>query len=143
MTGQRTYATASDYAEFVVATDLSDTAITKLCRRASTVIDGLTRYAAYTVDEDGNPTDPDVTLAFTRATCAQVEWWDPKDGDTTGHDIDITGAGSNEGAVRIGSVTLGTTSSRESGTSRRDARIAPEAVEILQNAGLYTVAVAH
>lgn len=143
MPEQRVYATASDYAEFTVATDLSDTAVVKLCRRASDVIDGLTRYARFDVDADGYPTDTDISRAFTRATCAQVEYWDPKDGDTTGHDVDISGARSNEGAVRIGSVTLGTTSSRESGTSRRDARVAPEAVEILQNAGIYTIAANH
>ena len=133
---QRVYATPTDYADFVITTDLDDPAILKLCKRASIVIDGLTRLARYDVDTDGNPTDPDVSTAFTDATCAQVEWWDVKDGD-------VTGAEANEGAVKIGSVSLGTTSSRESGVSTRDGRVAPEAIEILRNAGLYGAAVTH
>lgn len=153
---QRIYATASDYYDFigedqpmttpeepaegeeaaepaaVVEADLNAT-----LRRASIVIDGLTRNSVYDVDEDGYATDEDITTAFTDATCAQAAWFE----DTE----DVSGAGSQEGTVSIGSVSIGARG-RTSGNgapSAQASRIAPEAIDILRTAGLFASAVSH
>lgn len=131
---QRVYATLADFDSFT-DTELTDAEITKLLRRASLVIDGLTRLARYDVDVDGNPTDADVMQAFTDATCAQLAWWDDTD--------DVTGAESTAGAIKIGSVSLGTTSSGGSGVSAADSRVAPEAAAILAAAGLLSSLVSY
>lgn len=153
---QRVYATASDFYDFigedqpmttpgeppegqepenpqpVVEKDLN-----ARLRRASSVIDGLTRHARYDVDEDGYPTDEDVSDAFKNATCAQAAWWDETD--------DVTGAGSQDGTVSIGSVSIGARG-RSTGNGAPDAaesRIAPEAIQILRDAGLISALTGH
>lgn len=129
---QRVYATASDYAAYAEEPfDGDEATLTKRLRRASSVIDGLTRLAVYRMDDDGMPFDADVADAFRDATCAQVEFWETTD--------DPTGAESTMGPVRIGSVSLGGTGvggSAQNTRSASDSRIAAEAVEILRNAGL-------
>jgi hypothetical protein len=132
---QRVYGTAADYAgfaeeEFDGSTDKLNTRL----RSASIEVDGLTRLARYDVDEDGYATDADVSAAFVEATCAIVEHW-----EITG---DPTGAEAQAGAIKIGSVSLGTTSSRESGGDKTESRIGAKAIAILREAGL-SFAVAH
>lgn len=125
---QRVYATTADYVAFVSnGTSTTDA----ILRRASSVIDGLTRLSRYDVDEDGMPTDPDIDQAFTDATCAQAAWFDDTD--------DVTGADSQAGPTKIGSVSFGGSGASGGATNTKNAatsRIAPEAVEILTNAGL-------
>ena len=137
----RVYATESDFADFLgdeaPEEGKKDKKIAAMLRRASTEIEGHTRTARYTVDEDGYPTDPDVADAFRDATCAQAAWWLDTD--------DISGAASQEGTVSIGSVTLGARG-RSSGNGAPDAgeaRVAPEAITILRNAGLIGTPVGH
>ncbi|UAJ80155.1 hypothetical protein IT072_03660 [Leifsonia sp. ZF2019] len=129
---QRVYATAADYTAYAEEPfDGDDAKLVKRLRRASGVIDGLTRFARYDLDEDGFPTDPDVSKAFTEATCAQVEYWETTD--------DPTGAESTMGPVRIGSVSLGGSGvggSAQNHNSASDSRVSPEAYEILANEGL-------
>lgn len=96
--------------------------------RASRKVDRDTRLAVYAFDEDKMPTDPEVIEAFRDATCAYVAWF-----RETG---DITGAESQGGSVKIGSVSLG--NSAAEGTSAEDARRSPEAIDILTTAGLRT-----
>lgn len=130
---QRVYAIAADYYEFAgeeAATNVDKDLNAKL-RRASTVIDGLTRTSRYDVDEEGYPTDANTSAAFKDATCAQAAWWDDTD--------DVTGAESQSGPTRIGSVSFGGSGASGGATNTKSAassRIAPEAVEILTNAGL-------
>lgn len=129
---QRVYATAADYDEFADEPfDGTEQQLTKRLRRASADVDSLTRLSQYRVDEDGMPLDQEIADAFMEATCAQVEYW-----ETTG---DPTGAESQMGPVRIGSVSLGGSgvggSAKSTGTAA-GSRISPEAIEILQNAGL-------
>lgn len=151
----RVYATAADWYEFlggeqptvpgtVTEEDpnpepvpLDDAALNALLRRASIRVEGYTRRARYDVDEDGYPTDADVAEAFKWATCAQADWF-----TTTG---DLTGAESQEGMVRIGSVQIGggNTSSASAARSADQSRVSPEAIEILTNAGLISAATAH
>lgn len=137
---QRVYATVADYEDFTDGEHEpeSEGKITAKLRRASLVIDGLTRLSRYDVDDDGMPTDPDVDQAFTDATCAQAAYWDTTD--------DPTGGEAVAGPVKIGSVSLGgsgATGNAQSKTDAGAARVAPEAVDILRTAGLLSAAVAH
>lgn len=135
----RTYATAADYAR-IAEEDWDGDAPTllKRLRSASIEVEKLTRLSRYDVDDDGYPTDTDVSEAFTEATVAIAEYWSISD--------DPTGADANAGAVKIGSVSLGTTSSSQDGLSAAEKlsrRIGTRAIDILTNAGLITSAVAH
>ncbi|GAB2519473.1 hypothetical protein [Paramicrobacterium agarici] len=139
---QRTYATPSDYFDFLdgeIPDPVPDEQQLKAkLRRASIVIDGRLRLAVYDTDEDGYPTDADVSEALKDATCAQADWFTETD--------DITGADSQAGVVKIGSVSLGGSGATGGASNARSAgasRISPEAVEILRNAGLLRSAVAH
>lgn len=128
---QRVYATESDFGEWDEDGQYEVPSNSTL-RRASSTIDGLTRTSRYDVDEDGYPTDADISDAFRDATCAQAAYWIETE--------DPTGAVSQEGTFSIGSVSIGARG-RTSGNGAPDeqqARIAPEAVEILTNAGLIT-----
>lgn len=136
----RVYATIGDYNEIAEeewpAGD--EGTLMKRLRAASIEVEKLTRRARYDVDEDGFPTDPDISDAFTEATCAIVEYWAETD--------DPTGAEAIAGAVKIGSVSLGTTSSTQDGLSAAEKlqrRIGSRAIDILTNAGLIQAAVAH
>jgi hypothetical protein len=136
---QRVYATAAEYEAFAEEPfDGNETKLGKRLRSASLEVDGLTRLARYDVDVDDYPTDATISDAFTEATCAIVEFW-----EETG---DVHGADAAQGAVKIGSVSLGTTSSTQQGLSPRQKlvqRIGESAVTILTNAGLISATVYH
>ncbi|PWC05406.1 hypothetical protein [Agromyces badenianii] len=136
---QLVYATTAEY-ETLAEEPFDGTVgvLAKRLRSASIEVEKLTRRAVYETDEDGYPTDPDIEDAFTEATCAIVEYWEETD--------DPTGADAAEGAVKIGSVSLGTTSSSADTSSpldRLQRRIGTRAYDILTNAGLIPSAVAH
>lgn len=134
---QRVYAIEADYAFF--AEDPFDGDATKLGKRlraASIEVEKIARLAVYTVDVDGYPTDLAVSEAFTEATCAIVEYW-----EISG---DHTGAEALAGAVKIGSVSLGTSATtRDRPADALADRIGHRAVDILTNAGLVTATVGH
>ncbi|MDY7542604.1 MULTISPECIES: hypothetical protein [unclassified Cryobacterium] len=137
---QRVFATAEEYA--AAAEELFDGTPEKLGKRlrsASIEVEKLTRLTMYDVDADGYATDVDVRAAFTQATIAIVEYWDETD--------DPTGAVAAQGAVKIGSVSLGTTSSAasaaESSMGRLTNRIGERALDILTTAGLRQSSVIH
>ena len=136
---QRVYATAIDYAALAEEpADVELPVLNKRLRAASSEVDGLTRLSRYDVDEDNFPTDATISDAFKEATCAIVEFW-----EETG---DVRGADAAQGAVKIGSVSLGTTSSTQQGVSPREKlvqRIGESAVTILTNAGLIAATVYH
>jgi hypothetical protein len=136
---QRVYATAADYADFAEEPFEGDeTKLDKRLRSASSEVEALTRLSRYDVDEDDYPTDATISDAFKEATCAIVEFW-----EETG---DVHGADAAQGAVKIGSVSLGTTSSTQQGLSPREKlvqRIGEGAVTILANAGLISATVYH
>jgi len=126
---QRVYALAADYAAHAEEPfDGTDIILGKRLRAASIEVESLTTRSIFTTDDDGYPTDADVSAAFTEATCAIVEHW-----GITG---DPTGAEAGQGAVKIGSVSLGTTSSRQSAGEATVARIGSRAIAILANVGL-------
>jgi len=135
----RVYATTAEYDEFAEEPwDGTPEALTKRLRSASIEVEKLTRRAVYDTDANGYPTDSDVDDAFAEATCAIAEYWSITD--------DPTGAEAHEGAVKIGSVSLGTTSSSSEGLTEREKlerRIGTKAIDILTNAGLISAAVAH
>lgn len=136
---QRVYATAGDYRSYAdEPTEMSDAQIEKRLRRATVIVEGLTRLARYRVDENGAPVDQDIEDAFTEAVCAQVEYWETTD--------DPTGAEATMGPVKIGSVSLGGSGvggSAQSTATPAQARTSPETVEILRNAGLLSATVQH
>ncbi|MCT1395668.1 hypothetical protein M4D51_08005 [Microbacterium sp. p3-SID338] len=135
----RVYATEADYN--AVAEDAWDGdagMLTKRLRAASIEVEKLTRLSRYDTDDDGFPTDTDVADAFAEATCAIVEHWQDT-GDPRGTDA-------AQGAVKILSVSLGTTSSNNDARSEYDklvARIGDRAIDVLKNAGLISAVVAH
>lgn len=138
----RVYATIGDYNEVAEEPWPADDAATlgKRLRAASIDVEKLTRRATYATDDDGFPTDPDISDAFTEATCAIAEYWSPSGTD------DPMGIDIHAGAVKIGSVSLGTTSSSSESASEQEKlarRIGQRAIDILTNAGLIQSAVAH
>lgn len=135
----RVYATATDFNAVSEETWDGDAGtLLKRLRAASVEVEKLTRRSRYATDDDGFPTDIDIADAFTEATCAITEYWGQTD--------DPTGAEASEGAVRILSVSLGTTSSNNDNLTDRqklERRIGTRAIDILTNAGLIQAAVAH
>ena len=139
-TTRRIYATAAEYRELAEEQwpASGDVLLLKRLRSASVEVEKLTRRAVYATDADGFPTDPDVRDAFTEATCAIVEHWQDTD--------DPRGVDAVQGAVKIGSVSLGTTSSAPSEMDAREKlaqRIGDKAIDILTTAGLIPATVAH
>ncbi|MFD9879991.1 hypothetical protein ACFWZT_00815 [Streptomyces alboflavus] len=88
----------------------------RLLARAGEDLDSALLTALYGVDDDGNPTDPQIVAALSSATCAQVEYW-----IATGDDG--TGAGGVWGSVSIGPVSLSARSRTSSATG--DVELAP------------------
>lgn len=135
----RVYATEADYTAVAEeAWDGDADTLLKRLRAASVEVEKLTRRSRYTTDHDGFPTDIDIADAFTEATCAIAEYWTITD--------DPTGAEANAGAVKIGSVSLGTTSSNNDNLTERqklERRIGTTAIDILTNVGLIQAAVTH
>jgi len=135
----RVYATPDQYTKVAEEPWDGDAAVlTKRLRAASIEVEKLTRRAVYDTDEDGYPTDPDIADAFAEATCRIVEYWQETD--------DPTGADAYAGAVKIGSVSLGTTSSSPDSLTAQEKlarRIGTRAIDVLTNAGLIGSAVAH
>ena len=125
----RVYAIPSDLAAVPWNLDLPEREALSLLHRATPLIEGLTTTARYAVDEEGLPTDLDVAEAFRDAVCAQACWFD-ETGDPSG------------ASARYNSLSLGSFSASGGGTgsgtntTAATSRIAPEAVQILQTAGL-------
>lgn len=135
----RIYATTDDYARLAEEPfEGTPEKLLKRLRSASIEVEKLTRTSRYETDEDGYPTDAVESEAFTEATCAIVEHWEDTD--------DPRGVDAAQGAVKIGSVSLGTTSSNQATESARDRlvkRIGDKAIDVLANAGLLTSFVSH
>jgi len=153
---QRVYATAADYYDFIgddqpmttppepeegqepqEPEPVTEKQLNAVLRRASAVIDSHTRHDVYDVDEDGYPNDQNIADAFKEATCAQADWFEDSG--------DVTGSQSQDGTIAIASVSIGARGRSVGGASAEAAasRIAPEAVQILQNAGLMRTRTAH
>lgn len=122
------YATVAEL-EAWLAPDPAPAGAGRMLARATRYMDNnLLKTAIYDVDEDGLPTTPAHIIAMRDACCALVEWW-AENGD------DGQGAGSEYDSVTAGNIAF---SKRSSGSSGHpdDPRRAPEAVEILDGAGL-------
>ncbi len=70
-TGQRVYATTTDYANHLRAAPPSGSRLS--LAKASAAVDDMLLTAVYDVDDDGMPTDADVIEALRDATCIQAE----------------------------------------------------------------------
>lgn len=105
--------------------------LAKLIGRASLHIDSMLRNAVYEADDDGYPVDLDILEALRDATLAQVAYW-----EETG---DVSGAMSGAQSMGIGSVNIGgIKSAGDTPQSKNESRHAPEAVNLLRQAGLYS-----
>ncbi|CAN5424598.1 hypothetical protein BH09ACT9_BH09ACT9_00680 [soil metagenome] len=135
---QRVYATAAEYYTVAGLDDpnidgqggpveppVVDKALNAQLVDASEEIDTLLLGALYDVDDSGFPTDTDVVETLMRATCAIVKYWSITEDDT--------GAEGNAGAVKIGSVSLGTTLARQPMSDKTEDRIGVRAGRILRN----------
>ena len=108
----------------------------RMLARATLRVDELCKTAVYDVDANNLPTDPAVIAALRDATCAQVEWM-VETGDLAG-----TAAPEQYQSVSIGSVSLTRAGSGGAGGTAAS-RYAPNAVTVLQLAGLLPGTVAH
>ena len=127
------YATTKDLAEHLH--DTPPDGSRRLLYRATLRVDELLKTAVYAVDDDGMPTDAATIVACRRACCEQAEWM-AATGDTDG--IDLVSVYTQ---VSIGSVSLTRGSGGAGGAS--SVRYAPNAVSVLQLAGLLTAGVYH
>lgn len=118
--------TGSDFTEGPAPADLE-----KLLNRASLHVDSMVINAVYETDDDGYPVDLDILEALRDATIAQAAYW-IETGDTSG-------AMAGNQSMGIGSVNIGGIKSvGDTPHSKNASRHAPEAVNILKLAGLYT-----
>ncbi|MFI6909883.1 hypothetical protein ACIBKY_52085 [Nonomuraea sp. NPDC050394] len=125
------YATSSDYQTYTGQTPPEGIAL--LLTRASREVDTVLLSSVYPVDEDGLPTEAAHITAVMEATCEQVAAW-VEEGETG------TGTSGKWDDVRIGSVQLASrgrgSQAGAGGGGSAAARLAPQAWEVLQLAGL-------
>ncbi|MFZ3471461.1 hypothetical protein ACODT4_20750 [Streptomyces sp. 2.9] len=122
----RVYATPEQLAMWMGRPAPDDDAA-RLLARASEDVDDALLTAVYDVDDDGDPTDPQIVTALANAACAQAEFW-LASGD------DGTGAGSRWDSVSIGPVALSGRRPGPSAASGLD--LAPRAYRALRAVGL-------
>lgn len=128
-----TYATTTDFADHLQAAPPNGSR--RLLARATLRIDELLKTAVYDVDVNGMPTDAAAIAACKAACCEQAEWM-----VGTG-DVDGLGLVDAYTSVSIGSVSLSRAQGGASGGSTL--RYAPNAVSVLERAGLLTPGVYH
>lgn len=140
MAEMRSYATVDDYFKFIGETPAEaepadERRMQALIRRASSAVDSMLVTAVYSTDDDGYPLNVAVSDALRDATCAQMEWFEEQ-GDASG------AAGAFEsGSLLSASFSRGNGGGK--GSTGQRARLAPEALQILRNAGLVTVGIGH
>lgn len=122
------YATVDELTDWLDPEPVPDGAARMLARATRYMDNVLLKTAVYPVDDNGLPTEEAHINAMREACCALVEWW-AENGD------DGLGAGSEYTSVTAGSITLAKAGGGQGGGGA-DPRRAPEAVEILDGAGL-------
>lgn len=129
--GTRSYATVQQFDSYPGTTVTADTESRLV--EATTLLDArVLRTAWYDADDGGNPTDPLVQVAFARAVCAQVRWWDELGGSTTG------ASGSGYTSVSIGGVSLSRGASSATGSDAPEQQVAPTVWDELRHPLLET-----
>lgn len=124
------YATPDDLAGEPWNLQLGEEVAAGLLARAAVKVRNLALSAVYDIDGAGVATDPVVRDAFRDATCAQAAWFD-ETGDTG------SGAAGRFNSMSLGSASLsGGGTGSGTNTTAAAAQVSPEAVQILQNAGL-------
>lgn len=134
------YATIQDYYTFIgeAMPNPLDAAeqlrLDALIVRASGMILRRARLARISYDATtGLPKNDIILDAFMRATCATLNWWE-ENGDPSG-------ALSQFDAVGMGDVSYSKRASAQSTATQSTSRIAPEAIEILMTAGIFSTRV--
>jgi len=141
-------ATPEQFFQFVlgvstVPEQVDRNALDAALRRASGVIRRRVRLGHYGIGADGFPTDAAVKQAFANATCAQLAYWGGPDDEGQIDGDAISGASSNWDSVTMAGVTLARrVGSAAANASAADQRIAPEALELLMESGVFTTQVA-
>lgn len=132
--GPRSYVTPLEYALWLDPDSEDPEAPagvdTRMCARASELIEDHTVTAVYDTDFDGTPQDPNLATALGDATCAQIEFWLTGD-----EEDDILGPlqGVSAGGVQL---QMGAGENRS-----LPMYLAPRAARILRRAGLMSGAV--
>ncbi len=143
------YATIDDYFAFhgetrlraldadeIAAYDAETLRLNALLKRASSRVKTAARLGRVHYQATGIPSSTAIARAFAEATCAQADWF-----EETG---DLSGAGDRFDSVSLLDVSFARrASSGATGNAAGASRVAPEANEILQNAGIFTTAVNH
>jgi hypothetical protein len=125
------YAVESDWADSDFTEGEAPADLQKLLNRASLHVDSMLHNAVYETDEDGYPADLEVLETIRDATLAQAAYW-----VETG---DVSGAMAGAQSMGIGSVSIGgIKSAGDNPRAKNESRHAPEAVNLLRQAGLYT-----
>ncbi|MFI6814431.1 hypothetical protein ACIBG7_18615 [Nonomuraea sp. NPDC050328] len=122
------YATVDELEAWLDPDPVPASAARKLARATRYMNNVLLKTAIYPIDDNGLPTEQSHITAMRDACCALVEWWE-ENGD------DGLGAGDEYTSVAAGSISF-TKGAGGSDLTRGDPRRAPEAVEILDGAGL-------
>ncbi|MEO3860872.1 hypothetical protein [Acrocarpospora sp. B8E8] len=125
----RSYATTTDLANKLQKAPPLNAPV--LLERASRLVEEKLLCAIYDTDDDGLPTDAAVADAMMRATVEQVAAWSPIGEDGTG----VT---DHYGSVKLGSASLSRGSGSSGGSDKGSVaeELAPQALMILQQAGL-------
>ena len=125
----RLYATPADLNGPPWRAAVTNDDATDLLMQATPLLEELTKTAVYTTNAQGLPTDPVIAAAFKDAACAQAKYF-----LDTG---DITGAAGRFNTISLGSFSVsGGTAGSVNNQTAAVQRFAPQATQILANAGL-------
>ena len=140
------YATIQDFAssEFIEddnGDDITDLVTLNLLKRASRVIQDLTKTAYWVTDPTTHlPADPDVLETLKDATCAQAAWFAITQ-NPSGWQVGMPTA--TMGPLTVGPRTRSVGSSDETQSEAKYSRISPEAIQILRDADMLNQAVGY
>lgn len=124
----------SDTAEAVVY-DAETRRLNALLQRASDRIVTMVRLARVAYAPTGIPRDSGHADAFSRATSAQAVWFEDK-GSASGSAVEYD-------TISLIGVSFGKRAGAGAAQTPGQSRVAPEAVEILSNANIYSTVVGH
>ncbi|MGW3154009.1 hypothetical protein [Streptomyces sp. NPDC001089] len=122
------YATEAEFAEFLAPDDPPPHA-KRLLETASDLIDELLVGAVYAVDDQGNPSEPSVSDAVTKAVIYQAQYM-----AATG---DETGANANVSSMSQGGLSIARTFG--SNGASRVPRYSENAIGVLRTAGVLAI----
>ena len=133
------YATPEELAAWT-GTDAPTNAV-QLLRSASLLVRRETKTAVYWTDTTGLPTDTALVTALRDATTAQAAAWAAAGIDPTGGAATVTGLPKSS-SIGSGSIDFGTREGSDTDRAALADQLAPDAAQILADAGLLSPYVA-